>query len=1501
MLIFVLVAHFVIFILMLLLATTLLLLMTVRCLVVLGSENSTAILPYVSIGETIGGDFMLRSRIDYLGVQEAQMVTDELGYDEKVSSVWKKKSYSFVGKALERVRLVNRNNTIGNNSFILNEHIFRGGHGEIWKASRVTHNGTMIDHNVSYILKRMNTKDNAHIRYCALREIYFGKLTKGMRRVARFIKYFIVGDDYWLVFRDEGISLQGLLYTMKTYLQPSVLWRKIRTSPAGLQTMKGLLYEVFVSIADLHDAGILHRDIKPSNLLIAADDQLGTAKVVAADFSSAVDDASLVFGLYSSTSSKHSAAARKPRRDSDSIKTGPGRPSILEETLQYAPPEIVLFLSEFRDPHQPDAAPAYDEKYPFSYDSWSLGVMFLEMILGTPDVFSVDQRTFALIHHRLRGQNESEITNALLLAALSEYCIYVPSYADASTGDDGLHSTTSVNRVGHDHSVSASAIVGVLGDGSETLDGPQSLSLSLAPSVSQELPSDIKHEEPDALPVSETSIAPIASAGPTQINIPELAAPTLKLSTSSTSGIGTRKTVSDKQQQQCREDPLNRLKQAILRRDTTLGIGFSDRWGLDLIHRLLAFVPAHRISVIDALSHAYFVGAYVSTMDGSEHPTASDLAAHEEQIIAQNARRNTRTRKTFSLSPAMDSSAAQDLLRGNIADDVASMVATSSHSEHPAGLLATSYDIGTSCGVHIDAERNISDPPSRTPNLDGGSVADKRSNSAAAFLCHLQSTGVIHQSVKLANDKTVCKKAASDAGALVPVSIFESDLPVGSDYVDDFMVDSVTASRSATTLLVPRLASKSLNDDKDLCYAMDIDPMVRQVFVSASTSKTSGAFAQALYSSLSPDINLLLSSPDSYGCSDSDTVSTSSPFCPASGKYSSGDINSTTYSMIDSHNAALGSLVSPRDATETGPVMRADLELAEGRWMYKCPHCHRAVFSSYDTCLQHAIKRRHGTYCLYEPIQTAETETETEIGIDTEVPPPVGLTAMPECLSEHTLMPMDAHSGWCDLRGRRQYMEDTTAADHSTRYNYTYYGVFDGHYGTHAAIFAAQYLRRFIDIEIASLLEMQEQAQESSVAAVKKLSVDLVSRAVRAAFVRLDDAYIRSELQTEAEERGDKTTDWAKTGRVRGSGATATVALFFPQLSLPLEIDGNVQGPKPTPVVTPASVTNPHTSLHSESGYVFVANIGDSHAVLCCGSNGLPLLLTSEHTPYNPSEYERVRRAGGYITGTNTSKLESTSRLDATLRVNGSLAVTRSFGDRAFKTVTMNGVNDGQYDSSNMERDSIVSPVPDITVLNLYLDTLTRHSGYGGERDAFSYQFDIMRKTFDHTRSNTNNSVIGMDNIRSEAVSAKRVQEAACQKKCNQYKQIRNQLLNLTEDYVETEEGTATGVGKGTTHNANFLIVASDGLWDVVPVYTATEMVCEALIGSVLRTVQELEDRHQAQGQTLAPGASYERSFNGSVSVTMERAYHDAAKLLAREAYIRGSSDNIGVCIVDIV
>jgi serine/threonine protein kinase len=114
--------------------------------------------------------------------------------------------------------------------------------------------------------------------------------------------------------------------------------------------------------------GVVHRDIKPSNIICKSNIEIETPQpilheglgleCVLGDFSSAYDDYTR-----------------------DNLYTR--GPSSLEQSNEYAPPEAI-FGYVYNDTSVGLSS---------SFDSWSIGIVCLEILLGTPKVFSVDQRT----------------------------------------------------------------------------------------------------------------------------------------------------------------------------------------------------------------------------------------------------------------------------------------------------------------------------------------------------------------------------------------------------------------------------------------------------------------------------------------------------------------------------------------------------------------------------------------------------------------------------------------------------------------------------------------------------------------------------------------------------------------------------------------------------------------------------------------------------------------------------------------------------------------------------------------------------------------------------------------------------------------------------------------------------------------------------------------------------------------------------------------------------
>jgi serine/threonine protein kinase len=112
-------------------------------------------------------------------------------------------------------------------------------------------------------------------------QIYFGKKFQNRQRIARYVDSFYQGGDMWLVFVDEGISLQQFLYVMRhstssggaeqtPFLEPSLFWLRLRTTEQGKEVMRALLLQLVQAVNEMQQGGerIVHRDIKPSNLLI---------------------------------------------------------------------------------------------------------------------------------------------------------------------------------------------------------------------------------------------------------------------------------------------------------------------------------------------------------------------------------------------------------------------------------------------------------------------------------------------------------------------------------------------------------------------------------------------------------------------------------------------------------------------------------------------------------------------------------------------------------------------------------------------------------------------------------------------------------------------------------------------------------------------------------------------------------------------------------------------------------------------------------------------------------------------------------------------------------------------------------------------------------------------------------------------------------------------------------------------------------------------------------
>lgn len=334
----------------------------------------------------------------------------------------------------------------------MGDQAFAGGsNGDVWKAKRRCHQlaytmeyyhqhpraetSGFCDESQIFVMKRIKVGTSYKLLEAGLREIYFGtalsKRSESIHLFTNYVDHFFHRGlleenlELWIIFKDAGPSLRSLLYTAIdtgefVVYQHSDLWIELRTenprasavtlfkhqdtreyeddSPVkdrsrGKDIFKTVVKQLLTSASNLHENGIIHRDIKPSNIMCQNIESI-EVKCVLGDLSSAYDKFTADH-LYSDG------------------------PSIGELTDTYAPPEV-LFSMEW--------TPFYEGK-PESYDSWSIGVTLLEMLLGTPNVFSIDKRTTQILTNKMLkvGASKEDIRKALYLASLSQFCIYVPT------------------------------------------------------------------------------------------------------------------------------------------------------------------------------------------------------------------------------------------------------------------------------------------------------------------------------------------------------------------------------------------------------------------------------------------------------------------------------------------------------------------------------------------------------------------------------------------------------------------------------------------------------------------------------------------------------------------------------------------------------------------------------------------------------------------------------------------------------------------------------------------------------------------------------------------------------------------------------------------------------------------------------------------------------------------------------------------------------------------
>lgn len=265
-------------------------------------------------------------------------------------------------------------------------------------------------------------------------------------------------------------------------------------------------------------------------------------------------------------------------------------------------------------------------------------------------------------------------------------------------------------------------------------------------------------------------------------------------------------------------------------------------------------------------------------------------------------------------------------------------------------------------------------------------------------------------------------------------------------------------------------------------------------------------------------------------------------------------------------------------------------------------------------------------------------------------------------------------SGHASEQGVRPTMEDEVLLKEHFhvpgRGHYSLFGVFDGHGGRAAAIFTRERLFDCVQRELSQGTE----ASQALTRAYLQVDREFVERCRR-----VEEAKHQAALQQQAAATAAAAAAAAQAAAAGGGLQLTPSAPHRRQRSANLA----VHIPSSTPSLPPASASSlrsfsaaiPASSslasslgvesmekdtsgttavtvlLHHDSYTLYVANVGDSRAVLS-RSNGSVLPLTNDHKADRPDEVDRIRRAGGFVVHK---------------RVMGELAISRAIGDVDFK------------------------------------------------------------------------------------------------------------------------------------------------------------------------------------------------------------------------------------------
>lgn len=209
------------------------------------------------------------------------------------------------------------------------------------------------------------------------------------------------------------------------------------------QLLHDLLWQIFVGVASMHFHGATHRDIKPDNILLKlkhfntlnteTNADIETDSRNPDNFTHTCEEKSKVFDTRTLGAIRicdlGSAVDESIEVTSSLYPSEP--PSLLQSSVEYAPPELLFTVAAEADAEANNDNTINSStisQYGQSYDSWSLGVLILQIIAGSRNrVFQINERARAIISQKLGSNVSPRIKErAILLRAFIDYCIYIP-------------------------------------------------------------------------------------------------------------------------------------------------------------------------------------------------------------------------------------------------------------------------------------------------------------------------------------------------------------------------------------------------------------------------------------------------------------------------------------------------------------------------------------------------------------------------------------------------------------------------------------------------------------------------------------------------------------------------------------------------------------------------------------------------------------------------------------------------------------------------------------------------------------------------------------------------------------------------------------------------------------------------------------------------------------------------------------------------------------------